>query len=197
MKPILLALLLATSALGAPGEGTTFFDTSFNTSLDPGALSNGQWWIIDWSNGGKVRLLNQDVNAQLLAGFVPGHLTPLVTLLLSDHTADWDITFLGDGKFFDQRGMESFVPGSVANGTAIMQVIAWTGHFDNPTAAMLGGGWVAFTPEFTQQLGGAGVPSPGLSSMPAIVLGIPEPGTVALTGVGALLLLLHRRSRVA
>jgi len=183
--------------LGARGEGTTYFDTSSNTSSDPGAPSNGQWWIIDWSHGARARLLNQDVNAVLFAGTVSGQLHPVVTLLLSNHTADGDITWLGNGMFIDPSGREVFVPGSVANGTAIMQVIAWTGLFDNPTAAILGGGLAACTPEFTQQLGGAGVPSPGLTSMPAIVFGIPEPGTFGLAGMSVLLLLMQRRFRVA
>jgi len=195
MKKLLLtAALLATTTLGVLAQGTTVWDSTGNTSPSSTASSGGQWWIA--LNGNAATLLNEDVNATLLGGTVSGSLTPLATLLLSNHTADGDITFLGNGAFLDQSGKEYTVPGSAANGTALLQIQAWTGNFATYAAAVAANtGYYAQTAEFSQALGGAGTPAPGLSSMPAIVLvqNIPEPSTIALAGLGAAALLIFRR----
>jgi len=194
MKKLLLTTaLLAVTALGVFAQGTTVWDSSANSDAGAAATSNGQWWI---NTGSGATLLNADVNAELFGGTVSGSLQPLATLLLSNGSAAGDITFYGHGKFLDNSGNEYNVPGSAANGNAILMIEAWTGAFSSYAAASAGGAYVGTTGEFTQKLGGAGTPAPGLSSMPAIVLQtIPEPSTFALAGLGAAALLIFRRRK--
>jgi hypothetical protein len=96
MKKVILSAALATGlALTGFAQGVVVFDNSNNTSTDSAATSNGLFWI---QTGGVATLLNQDVNAVLYGGATSTSLTPLVTLLLSNHTADGDL-LLGGGIF--------------------------------------------------------------------------------------------------
>lgn len=196
MKKLLFISLMTMLAWSGLGQGTIRWDSSGNTSRDPFATSNGQWWVAEHQDAGRRKLLNQDVNAQLFGGTVSGQLFPIATLLLMDHSADGDITLLGNGQFLDHSGREYAIPGSVANDTAIFKIEAWSGHYSSLQMALSSGDSVLWgiTQEFTQLLGGAGTPAPGLHNMPALILtDMPEPGSAILVTVGLLFATLQRR----
>jgi hypothetical protein len=111
------------------------------------------------------------------------------------------------GVFLDPQFGTYNVPG-VANGaTATLRVLAWRGAANaystaavtdqfypwNGSAEVSGSSF-----SFTQGTGGGGTP-PGppksLDGMPAMVLQVPEPSTMALAGLGAAAMLIFRRRK--
>src|SRR5207253_3363567 len=83
-----------------------------------------------------------------------------------------------------------------ATTSAYFRVEAWTGNFNSYAAAVAGGAPAAQTPVFRNIISEPPGTAPDLLSLPAMVLGVLEPSTFALVGLGCLLLLSRLRSRV-
>jgi hypothetical protein len=190
-----VAAMVTTLAGAAHGTGYDgiYFDSDRNTSMDPHATTNGQFWI---DTGSGPALLENDVNAQLLCGTSAGSLSllynpasvpgsPLVhgpqysTLLLSDGTANEDITFFGDGSFLDQFGVTWVTMSPPYTSTAYFQLTAWTGLYNTYADAYVAsangtaGVYIAQTPVFSNpvaDLSGDPIPAPLLYDMPAVLL---------------------------
>lgn len=157
---------------------------------------------------------NIDINAELFYSVGYGEFgqplyEPLVTLLLSDTTPTYgllppgavepaagDITFVGNGTLFDATGNEyqiSFLP---AGTVVTFMVEAWFGNYSSLDEAISYGAAAGRTGPFQETLSSPSDLLPAnISNMP--ILGmyfIPEPGTMALAGLGfgALLMLGYR-----
>jgi len=90
------------------------------------------------------------------------------------------------------------VPGVVGGQQASFEVRAWLGSATTWEAAVAAGLPTGKSATFTTATGGIIDPGTGLASTPADLIGlqgfaIPEPGTLALAGLGAASLLLRRR----
>jgi len=202
MKKLVLSTAMVVGlAASVLAQGTILFDSSANTGAAANATVNGQWWDNFTSPGNPV-LLSQDVNAQLLAGTSAGSLTPIATLLLSNNSATGDITAFApqNGSFIDNSTTVYSVPGTTVSGTAFFEVLAWVGPFSSYAAAVAGGAAHGDSGVFSNPTGGPNppnptVPAPGLPNMPAVVLSVPEPGTIALAGLGLASLLVIRRRK--
>jgi hypothetical protein len=202
-----LALAAATSDIGATDYATITFDNTDNmgNTTNPNATTGGLLWI---DTGGGPALANNDVNLQLLGGTSPTSLSvcPLAadgtpppsntTLLLSDGTANGDVTAFGDGVFIDNTCQTYDVPGSAYEGMYYFQLFAWSGMYDTYAAAFAAsaagvpGVYVARTPVFQNPAGGYidashSVPPslpPDLVDMPAMVMRAVLPGDANLDG---------------
>jgi len=199
MKKLVLsaALVLGISA-SVLAQGTVYFDVSVNTSSSPTATANGLFWI---AQGGQPTLLQTDVNATLWGGSSPTTMSALETLLLSDGTAIGDITFFGNGLFTDPGEASLSVPGVPPGSLAVpslgyFQIAAWSGTASTYAAALAqGGNYTGETPVFQTPVGIAGAAPASLTGAPALILTVPEPGTLALAGLGAAALLIFRRRK--
>jgi len=206
MKKLILSVTaMAACSVGVYVQGTIAFDASNNTSTSPSAPSNGEVFL----NG--VLDTATDINAELLYSStgVAGTFSPAVTLLLSSsHTspssavgsvfsATGDITSLssaGSCAFFDNTGSSIILP-IAAGATAYFQVEGWLGNTTYANATTAG-----ITGVFTESLGGVGTPPSAaatINNMPALNLVtttvVPEPSTLAMTGVGLASMLFFRR----
>ncbi|MCC7482447.1 MAG: hypothetical protein IT541_13080 [Hyphomicrobiales bacterium] len=180
IEVLLVALSLnVTINLGAQGY------VAFN-NLSP---ATGLVYLFSEIPGG--RLLNEDVNFQLLGGADPFNLQPIRTWLLSDGTAN-GIT-VAPGRFADPSHNLFAIPGTQPGGNAFLAVRAWTGNFNDWEAAVRVGAAGA-TGNFWNPVGTAGS-AVGLTGMESFIIGIPEPSSLAVLYCGALLLA-ARRCRV-
>jgi len=199
MKKLILSVTaLAACSVGAYAQGVVYFDSS---SAAAGHISiNG---VLDTTT---------DVNAELLTSTsAAGTFTPVSMLLLSSSnqspdgtpgfdpsdivSAANDIVFNHNGHLTDQSG-SFYVLNAAAGATEYFEVAAWTGTANSlpassPTVAVGVG-----TP-FTVALGSSLSPiATGLNNMPDLNLTttvVPEPGTLAMAGVGLASMLLFRR----
>ena len=169
-------------------QGFINFDTYYNTSMSPTATANGQWWLWNMKTMWQPALLNQDVNAELWASptGTPGSFTLLAKLLLSDRSAQWDIMGNQPGHFWDPSGNVYQVPGATTS--AYFYIQAWLGNATTLWDAMqsaqpsYNGEWIGI---FRNPTGLTASSAPNLTMNPAIELIVPEPGTLALAGLGA------------
>jgi hypothetical protein len=198
MKKLILSIA-ATSVVSLSGHAQQliFADNSSNS--------------YDTTIGGVVNQ-SQDLNLELLVGSTAGTVTTdVVTLLLNGATANpttalgsvqpaaGDIT-TGGGTIYDVTGSAYAVPA----GTAFFEVEAWTGNYSSYAAAEASGqagvfaGTSLVTAFTSTDIPTAGLPpadlnaiSPfNLAQVPAVV---PEPTTLAMTGVGLASMLIFRR----
>jgi len=165
-------------------------DNLNNTSMSPTATSAGLFWL---STDGTLSLINQDFNAAFYGGVDSGSLSLLATFLLSDGTAV-GVNSVGPGTFGDPQGIPYHVPGAtIASREAFFQIQAWTGNYPSYAAAVMGGAPAAQSPIFLNPLYNLTGPPADMVGMPAIVLSVPEPSTLALVGLGGLCALVFLR----
>lgn len=159
------------------------------------AVSYGQSVFFDNTSGGGLitNLAASDtINGALMGGPVGGSLQPVVTL------AGGSLLNLGGGLVYDSSGQSYVIPGVAANASASLHVQFWTGNFPTYAAATTGNSLTADSPIYTNPTGGGGVPASvppsALANMPNIgLVGVPEPSTLALAGLGAAALFMYRR----
>ncbi len=135
-------------AAGSAWAGGLWLDWSWNTSTSPTATTNGLWWI---NSGSGPTLLPFDVNFEVLAGtslstlgvmypntsMTPPYGPPSI-FLLSDGTANGDITFNGPGLCMWPSGYWYQVPGTdhyTGEPADWFDVTAWTGNYTTFDAA--------------------------------------------------------------
>jgi hypothetical protein len=159
-----------------------------------------------------VANFSQDLNLELLVGTSPTSITTdEITLLLSDSTvttssapggtstAAGDISAAG-GYIYDSSAV-AYSLASFAGETISVEVEAWTGNFSSYAAASAQGSGAAFG---TSQVFTAAVPATangfpidasGVGVINLTTAAVPEPGTMALAGLGSLSLFLLRRKK--
>jgi hypothetical protein len=206
MKKLTLIALVAVTGLSASvyGQGYINLDNNANTGTSVSDTSNGSFFL----NG---VLINEDFNVQFLGGSTSGNLANLATFLLSLPTSNPLSAIggnsLGAGTFTDPTGNSYPITGTVPNGSAFIQVFAWTGDYTSyaaAEAANLTGVFAGSSTIFSQSSLGGGEYSPGdLTSMPAVnlvqvpVVPTPEPSSLALAGLGGLGMLMAMRRKKA
>lgn len=186
MKQIIATLVFISLLRTGYSQGQLSLDNLGNDSQSPSATSNGLFWI---STGGAPALLNQDFKAAFYVGTNANNLPLLAIFLLSNGTANGDNTF-GPGTFFNGRIYT--LPSSTS---VFIQIQAWTGNFDSYAAAINAGAPAAQSPIFINPVDVPPGPVSDLISMPGMVLGVPEPSTFGLAGLGALVAIFRKHCR--
>ena len=191
-KLLLAALLTASASVGAFAQGTIAFDNQFNTNASPSATSSG--YVFSPTTGlpetGKF-------NLELYGGPSAGTMTLIARLLQSDGSALSGADIGASGQWIDVTGQSYIVPGVPALGVGFFEVQAWEGNFSSYAAAEIGLGIFGNSGIFQNPTGGGSVSAPDLIGMPSFFLcpDCPEPGTLALCGLGAASLLFFRRKK--
>ena len=203
-KPFLALFIMAavaTSALAQTNHtefGLVTFDNELNnTNASVTATSDG---LIFLSQGLGVVPLNQDINLTLLGGPSANNLQPIATLSFANGLAVGDFSFLEvPGVFLDITGTVDVVPGVPGGGTAFLDVEAWTGNAPSYAQALesdaLTGNSGIFQNPTGSDTGTPPIAPRDLIGMPSFIVGGPEPGTLALFGLGTASLLLFRRKK--
>lgn len=182
MKILRLSLLVMGIATNAVGQGQLDFDNLDNSNPSFTATSSGLFWL---STGGAPALINQDFNAALYGGTNSSNLPLLKTVLLGNGTGIGDNS--SPGYFREPSGDSYTIPGAIDS--AFFRVEAWLGNYNSYAAAVAGGAPAAQSLIFVNPVDIAPGPPSDLTGMPAMVLGVPEPSTLALFGLGWLVLL--------
>jgi hypothetical protein len=147
-----------------------------------------------YQGAGNTAVVNE--NVEVLAGASSSSLVPVVASVNGSPTV-----FLTDsgGNFDYNYGV---IPTVGGGGTAYFEIIAWAGAVDFATAAATVGDWTGTSAIWSQAIGTVvpappATPSPQSLNMPAdihmVMTVIPEPGSLALFGLGAVALVAFRR----
>ncbi len=201
MKKIVLSALVLWT-LGAfvltpclQGQGTVSVN-NMNGTGTLGSTAFGLFWDVD-----SAPYSATPINVTILGGPDANSLTPIVTLAGPNA-----LVSAGPGRYVDPSGGIYAIPGVASGQLATLQVLAWIGD-----AATFGAanpaedvfypfGGVSYVPPtlftFTNPTGDSTPAS--LDGMPAMwrILDVPEPGTLGLFALGALLLGWRMRRRV-
>ena len=200
MKRFILGLVLGALCISsACGQGQVFFDI-LNASQSPNATSEGRCWILTGSNYSLLTLdhlshpSDLPVYGKLLGGASPAALAVLARGVGGGDPSAALLDYnLVPGQYFDDFGSAFFVPGVAAGDTAYFQVFVWIGNYSSYASAVAAGGWVSYTPVFSQSIGGGTITPPGLTGIPAVLIPLPEPGPISLVGLGVITLLVFRK----
>lgn len=199
MKKLVLAVIAVVAlSVNVFAQGVQMTIDNLNGAGGRNATANGLFF-----NANGTAVSSGTINVVVTGGPDAGSLQPVASL-----TGAGALFYSGvPGVFLDPTFGTYNVTG-VANGAnATLRVLAWRGAAASYSAA-------AFTDQFypwsgsaevngnsftfTQGTGGGGVP-PGppksLDGMPAMVLQVPEPSTMALAGLGAVAMLIFRRRK--
>jgi len=200
MKKIILSVIaVAGVSVSSFGQGVVLADNSTSKTYDT-TINN----VINTST---------DLNLELLIGTSAGSVTTdVVTLLLSNnqsapssglvalggtYAAAGDISTF-DGLIYDNSGAEYNLT-SYAGDTVYLEIEAWTGAFSSYAAASAPGSGAAYgtSQVFTSTVASTptGFAADVSNVQPFNVSSVPEPGTMALAGLGSLSLFLLRRKK--
>jgi len=184
-----MGLLSVGAAASAMAQGTVAFENALssgnitlNSSAGPLALGGTYTVALLWAAG--------------TSPVAQSSLTTIATYGLATGGAT------SDGFFSD--GTTITTPSGTAPGAAaIFEVEGWTGNFSSYAAAVAGGAHVGASGEFVNgtanPAGGPPPPPPtsttGWDGNLVLIVTTPEPGTLALGGLGAAALLYFRRRK--
>ena len=212
-KLILITLFVTGAALGAFAQGTIFADNLHNTGVYNGAggtpftgtsgnptysplvISNGLIFTSDptaqagnLGYGQGSQMLGVDVNWELYGGATAGTATTLITGEVGTNGAA-----AGDNPNWGQfngPGAQQAVPGTTATSLVFLDLQVWEGTATSYAAST---SYKADSGAFANPSGGGvGTPEP-LYGLPDMLLTIPEPSILALSGLGAAALMIIRR----
>jgi hypothetical protein len=195
MKKLAITALIAVGmSVGAFAQSQFQVDNTANNSLNPYDTQNGMVWINDLSPGAPLLIdpnIYTSLNAAVYVGTTPGNLT-----LRATFTGANELVVLDYGLVFNPNNTVYNVSGIGQNGTAYIKLDVWLdGYTENgPVGAATSG-------IFAQVTGGASIggnpPTPPalLTSMPALIIPVPEPSTFALAGLGLAGLVIFRRRK--
>jgi hypothetical protein len=188
-KQILATLLAGVAATGAFAQGTIAVDNLNNVNPSAAATSGGLFFL------GASLYNGASLNITVLGGASAVSLSPIVTLT----GANGFVNGGGPGQFADASGAAYNVPGVASQGTAFLEVEAWTGSALTYASALTTPGDAAgISSVFQNPTGGPGIPPvtpQDLTGMPAVIMVTPEPSTIALGGLGAAALMMFRRRK--
>jgi hypothetical protein len=187
MKKAILGLLTVGAAASALAQGTVIFENSLSaagavtigTSTGPYAAANSYTVALLWAPGSSLGVAQGNFTQIGLFGQGAG-------------------TTIGAGLFYDANTITTGA-GTAGGSAAVFEVEGWTGNFTSYAAAVAGGAAVGLSGEF---LNGTGNPTPPATAPSQttgwdgnLILVVPEPGTLALGGLGAAALLFFRRRK--
>ena len=190
--PIVSFSAFCLASLEVYPQGTIVFNNLSNSNPSPTAAANGLVFLpnADFS----LSLLNQDISFDLTAGPNAAFQQTIHEWLVSDGSARGIAT--GGGHFADPSGSIFTIPGVAPGGTAWVEIFVWAGNYPTALAAMQDGAPIGIV-SFQNTTGGGAAPPASLVEMPALVLTpfIPEPSSLAIGLLGAVLLVLRGRKR--
>jgi len=179
-KLFVLSLLFGFSA-GAFGQGQIDLDNLGNSNTNSSAKSDGLFLLCNGAN--QYLPITQDFNVSFYGGSDANSLVLLRTFV--GPTAVNDNAF-GPGTFIDPSGVAATIPGATT--TAYFRIDAWIGPALSYEAALLFRGSSGI---FSNPISTPPNTPPSFSNMPAVLIGelCPEPGSLTLAGLGAVVLL--------
>lgn len=205
MKKILIsAIATAAMVTSVFGQGQMLtLDNIANTSSSSTATSGGLVWTNN-TGSGQSGLVNQDLNIILLGGTSAGSLAPLtpVAQLLLGGSGSGVGDLILPGIFLDPGALTYDVVGAAPGSIVVLEVQAWLGSTYTDYASALADPnayvtrtLIPFNNTTGNQGGSPPVTASDLTGMPALILSnlVPEPGTLALAGLGLATLLVFRR----
>jgi len=186
MKKAILGLLSVGAAASALAQGSVVFENSLST----GSITYGH------NNGASSYALAGSYTVALL--WAPG--TSVVAQGALTQIGTFGPAGTQAGFFFDGTTVVTGA-GTAGGSAAIFEVQAWSGNFANYAAAVAGG--AAYVGQAAEFVNGTGNPTPPATSPVnttgwdgnLILVPTPEPGTLALGGLGAAALLYFRRRK--
>jgi hypothetical protein len=195
MKRLVLTVIAVVGISGSVfGQGTISAD---NLNGAGNATANAFGLFFDQTG---APYTGATLNVTILGGPDASSLSPVATFV--GPTA---LVSGGGGVYLDPSGASFVVPGVGSQANATLRVLAWRGSsLTYAGAAFTDQFWVRQTidPNTFTFINGTGGPTPpptklpqSLDGMPAMVLAVPEPSTLALAGLGAVGMLLFRRRK--
>jgi len=194
MKFKLLTFVAMMTAITAYSQGVLIWNIA--NSGGPTATAGG---LIYTNNGrGQIGIFDgfhYNLGIEAYGGPDAGSLSLLGTFTAINDPKGY--TGFDYGKF--QAGNAVTVPGVASGGIAAIRLDIWYdgvgGLFQNYAQAALGGWFWVGSATFTNPTGSSNPPIPDqqMTGMPSIILGMPEPSTVALVSLGIVGLLGYRR----
>jgi hypothetical protein len=188
-KAILASLITVGAAAGALAQGTVAFENYFST----GVITLGP-------NTGPASYAQAGTSTVLLL-WAPGT-SPVPQSLLTQLAIYGAATggLTQNGYFYDPATITTG-NATVGPAPAIFEVQGWSGNYTSYAAAVAAGAYAGQTTEFvngTSEILFSASPPPTLTTGwdGNLILVVPEPGTLALGGLGAAALLFFRRRKM-
>jgi len=183
---MLSVLFTVVLALEVAAQGQIGFDNgTADLGGSPNATSRGLFWRLTGTNLAPETATALHGTLLGSASAASSTLAALPVVYGPGTSADVLLDGIGGGVYLDDIGMAYYVPGAFAGDSGYFQVEVWEGNYPSLAAAMAAGAAWGVSPEFSTGLGSNDSATPSLTGMPAVILAIPEPSPLALTGLAS------------